>query len=394
MTGKKGAYKKIGFLIPSMTWGGAELQLIKTLKLFGQHGFDPHLIVSGTHLDLLDQINLQPEKILCLKNKNLNFLTSKSSLSSIPSAWRIMIHLRQHKVRILIAYLPLSHWIARWATLISWATLFPIRILLYHHSEQFAANPPTSLGMKLFHKFNIPFGFLCDHAHIFISNASFLDFRKKQFVRNHHVIYNFICKSDVSVQQAQAFIAAKTHLEFDKLLVIPGRLHPVKGQIFFLNATARYLTKEKMKNDKILLVFAGGGVEEGAIQKKTENLGIKDFTITTGFIDNELLLSFLKLAHLVIIPSLFEGLGNVAIEALMLRRNVLCSNAGGLTEVIGSGKFSVSFKAGDSNDLLIKLTAILDGQVSMDPESGYQRYRDNFTSEVYLKNWQSILKKL
>lgn len=393
MTDKQGTSKKIGFLIPSMTWGGAELQLIEKLKLFGQHGYEPYLIVSGTELTLLDQVDLHPEKILCLRERNLNFLTFGSLYPSLFSAWRILNYLRQHRVKILIASLPLSHWVARWVKLMGWVTLFPIKIMLYHHSQQFSVNPPASLAMKLFYTFNILFGFLCDHAHIFISKASYKDFGKRNFVRNHHIIHNFINKSDVSIQRAQAFITARTPMKFDKLLVIPGRLHPVKGQVFFLNAISKYLTKDKMQNEKILLVFAGGGTEQQIIQKKIVEIGIIDFTLITGFIDNELLLSFLNLADLVIIPSLFEGLGNVAIEALMLKCSVLCSDAGGLIEVMGPSKSSVFFKAGDSNDLLIKLTSILNGQISMDPESGYQWYNRNFTAEVYLKKWLPLLEK-
>ena len=377
-----------------MNWGGAELQLLKTLKLSEQHGYDPHLIVSGTQLNLLDQVNLHPKKILCLKNKNLNFLTSKSLYPSLLSAWRITSFLRQQGVKVLVANLPLSHWIAHWVSILSWVTVSPVKIVLYHHSQQFSANPPASLAIKLFHTFNLLLGFLCDHTHLFISHASFMDFKKNQPVRKYHIIHNYIYKSDVSTQPAKTFIASKNHQEFDKLLVIPGRLHPVKGQTFFLHATAQYLTKERMKEEKILLVFAGGGVEEAAILKTTENFGIQDFTIITGFIDNELLLSFLKLAHLVIIPSLFEGLGNVAIEALMLRCNVLCSNAGGLKEVIGPGRSAPLFEAGDPHDLLVKLKAILDGQINIDTERGYQWYQKNFTPEIFMKKWTTLLEKL
>lgn len=394
MLNKKESPAKIGFLIPSMTWGGAELQLINALALFGQQEYDTYLMVTGTELELLDRTNLPPHKILCLKNENLNFLTSKSIYPSVSTAWRTMCYLRQHNVRILIAQLPLSHWIARWATVFSWAALFPIKILLYHHSEQFSANPAITGEMKVFHKVNMILGFLCDHTHIFISNSSYVDFKKNQFVRNPHIIHNFTKETVVSDQQARIYLAAKGKSTFDQLLVVPGRLHTVKGQMFFLKAMDIYLTKEKMKEGNILLVFAGGGPAQEAIQKKLEDMGIANFSLITGFIENELLLSFLKLSNLVIIPSLFEGLGNVAIESLMLRCKILCSDAGGLKEVIGTSQAAVVFKAGHAEDLQNKLKSILNGQAIFDPESGYQWYQNNFTPEIHLGKWRAILEKM
>lgn len=148
-----------------------------------------------------------------------------------------------------------------------------------------------------------------------------------------------------------------------------------------------------MEESKILLIMAGGGTEEEAIVKLTEKMGIADHVVITGFVENNLLLSFMKLADLVIIPSLFEGLGNVAIEGIMLKKKVLASDAGGLREILGDCNCGKLFQAGNAVDLQSKFIDAMEGNLTFNSEAGYAWYKEKFTPQTHIQNLIRVLKK-
>ncbi|WP_028973499.1 glycosyltransferase family 1 protein [Spirochaeta cellobiosiphila] len=88
-----------------------------------------------------------------------------------------------------------------------------------------------------------------------------------------------------------------------------GRFHPQKNHFFLLKLMFELLKKSK----DISMVLVGDGQTRQEIEKISQRMGMKDNIIFAGVRSDipELLQSF----DLFILPSLFEGLGIVAIEA-------------------------------------------------------------------------------
>ena len=105
-------------------------------------------------------------------------------------------------------------------------------------------------------------------------------------------------------------------------LIIPGRLHPAKGQLFFLPIFQQLL---KVHNLNIHLTIAGGGNLEGVLQDYIDTNHLDAEVTITGFMPNDRLLENMYHADFVVIPSISEGLGIVAIEALMLGKTIIAS---------------------------------------------------------------------
>src|SRR5690606_36416829 len=104
-------------------------------------------------------------------------------------------------------------------------------------------------------------------------------------------------------------------------IVIPGRLTPVKGHIPALQVCAKFICG--YPKEKVWII--GEGSERDEMKKfiKTNNLETNIFLM--GNMENVNLLRYLYDSNVVLIPSLSEGLGNVAIEALMIGATVVAS---------------------------------------------------------------------
>ena len=107
-------------------------------------------------------------------------------------------------------------------------------------------------------------------------------------------------------------------------------------------------------NPDILVVLAGGNFYDD-VEKEIEARGLAHKYFITGNLENRALLGFLELSSLVIIPSLSEGFGITAIEAMSLGKTILCSNTGGLPEIIRDGENGFLFEKGNDVDLIKKL---------------------------------------
>ena len=65
------------------------------------------------------------------------------------------------------------------------------------------------------------------------------------------------------------------------------------------------------------------------------------------------------------LPSRFEGLGLVLVEAMQQRTPILASRAGAIPEILAHGKYGFLFESEDLNDLVIQLRFVLDNPQSV-----------------------------
>jgi len=385
--------KRVAFLIPSMNYGGAELQLTAQLRLLLGMGYSPLLIVMGNQLELLKQVHLPPDKILVLGQPSHNHLNAIGIYQAFGSAFRVFLFLRKYKTSKLVAILPMAHWVGRWSVFFGRVFFFNIRLCTYHQSQQFKASPSDSFVKKVFHRVNSVLAWYADKASLFISQSALNDISQNQFVRRPIIIYNFVTEGIADEEVAKYYLRQRS-IVYKKMFIIPGRIHPAKGQVFFLEAVKNILTPQRTADEGILIVLAGSGPDEEIVLKMIRDYGLIDYTLITGFIENKLLLSLIKLADLVIIPSMFEGLGNVAIEALMLRKQVLTSDAGGLTEIVKASRCGVTFPAGDASGLRTSLANYLDGKLRFDTQAGYKWYKSHFTPQIHIERFARFIEEL
>ncbi|MGE5218539.1 MAG: glycosyltransferase family 4 protein [Chloroflexota bacterium] len=110
-----------------------------------------------------------------------------------------------------------------------------------------------------------------------------------------------------------------------------GGLEERKGHRYLIEAAARL----KADGFKIRYRIAGAGPLRSALEAEAARAGLRDEVSFVGFIDDPA--AFLADIDLVAMPSLFEGLGVAALEAMAAAKPVIAFNVGGLAESVVDG---------------------------------------------------------
>jgi glycosyltransferase involved in cell wall biosynthesis len=103
-----------------------------------------------------------------------------------------------------------------------------------------------------------------------------------------------------------------------------GRLSTEKGHRFLIEAVALYNQQIQGKQPAVDLHLLGDGVCKNDLAQQARELGIDSHVFFHGHVDNPL--PYLKQCDLFVLPSLYEGLPNVLLEAMACRAPILATN--------------------------------------------------------------------
>ena len=133
------------------------------------------------------------------------------------------------------------------------------------------------------------------------------------------------------------------------------QLFPRKGIAILLEAAA--IVRKSIPDLKI--VIAGDGFQRGELEQLSRDLSIDDITSFLGWIVNKDLPRYYRAAAVSVIPSLEEGFGIPAAEAMGCELPVIASDAGGLPEVVDDGVTGFVVPRGDVKALADKMLLLL-----------------------------------
>ena len=139
-------------------------------------------------------------------------------------------------------------------------------------------------------------------------------------------------------------------------LLSVGRLERNKGFHILIAALAR-LRAELPPQWRWLLV--GNGKERAALEQQARAADIADHVTFVGKLDDAELHSLYEEVDLVIHPTLYEGSSLVTLEAMIHRKPIVASAAGGIPDKVFSGRNGYLVRPGDVDDLAEKLRAAL-----------------------------------
>ncbi len=134
------------------------------------------------------------------------------------------------------------------------------------------------------------------------------------------------------------------------------QLFPRKGIRFLVEAVAQL----KPRFPELKLVLAGDGFERPALVKLAEELGIGNDVTFLGWVPNVSLPQYYRAAAISVIPSLEEGFGIPAAEAMGCEVPVVASDAGGLPEVVEHGVTGLIVPRGDTSALAKAIESLLE----------------------------------
>jgi glycosyltransferase involved in cell wall biosynthesis len=128
-------------------------------------------------------------------------------------------------------------------------------------------------------------------------------------------------------------------------LLCVGRLIPIKGHIVLLRAFA----EARREVPGLELEIAGRGPLEPALRALARELGIADSIRFLGYVNP--IQSAIERAAVVVVPSMGEGFGMAALEAMERARPVIAASIGGLGELVRDGETGVLVPPGEAEPL-------------------------------------------
>jgi glycosyltransferase involved in cell wall biosynthesis len=177
--------------------------------------------------------------------------------------------------------------------------------------------------------------------------------------------------------------------EFGSRMIFACRqLFPRKGIRFLIEAIA----KLKAKYSDINLIIAGDGFERPVLEELAKTLGIGDKTKFLGWIANKELPRYFRGCAVSVIPSLEEGFGIPAAEAMGCEIPVVASDAGGLPEVVENGVTGYVVPKGDAAALANAIDRLLadDALRSQMGKAGRARAIERFDWDLSVKKFEAV----
>ncbi|WP_435139229.1 glycosyltransferase family 4 protein [Formosa sp. A9] len=120
----------------------------------------------------------------------------------------------------------------------------------------------------------------------------------------------------------------------DLHLVSVGRFHWVKGYEYAIQTVAQL----KAQGIKVRYTIVGPESFTEAIAFQIHQLDLVDQVHLVAALPQEALIDLLHRCHMMLLPSLKEGIANVVLEAMAIGLPVISTNCGGMAEVIKPGK--------------------------------------------------------
>lgn len=140
----------------------------------------------------------------------------------------------------------------------------------------------------------------------------------------------------------------------EPVVVIVGRLVPIKNHDLFLDLAARFAAAGRPGR----FVVVGGGEEEGRLRARARELGVEGRVTFLGWRSD--LERVYAGADVVVLTSHNEGTPVCLIEALAAGRAVASTDVGGVRDVLEHGRLGVLVPPGDVEGLDAAVAALLD----------------------------------
>ncbi|HNS32465.1 MAG TPA: glycosyltransferase [bacterium] len=204
------------------------------------------------------------------------------------------------------------------------------------------------------------------------------------------VIYNGI---DIafydSVEDKQA-VRGELGISREKVILTGGRLCAEKGLDYFLKAAS--IVVKVTADVKFLIV--GEGDKKKSLLEMAEKLELNEHVVFTGYRKD--LPDIIKISDVVVLSSLWEGMPNLLIEAMALRKPVIGTNVGGTIEIVKDGETGFLVPAKDPEMLAGAMLCLLKDKVLRERmgNKGYEFVKEKLSLQKMVKKYEELYEEL
>ena len=235
-----------------------------------------------------------------------------------------------------------------------WVQEFGIKLVVSLRGAQINYSPLTEKGLEKIYKKHFP---RVDGFHA-VSNAIAREVEKYGASQEKvKVVYSgFPLKDIPKVEEGYTIQNKKI------LLLSIGRGHWIKGYNYALEACSLLKNQEM---DFHYTIIGAKGVEELEYQKN--DLDLNEYVTFLDSVAYQEVLIKMQESHIILLPSVEEGIANVVLEAMMLQKLVVTTDCGGMEEIVTEGQngFVVPIRNPEAmSKKIIELTKLTQNQIA------------------------------
>lgn len=143
-----------------------------------------------------------------------------------------------------------------------------------------------------------------------------------------------------------------------------GRINPQKGLTYLLDAAAQL----EAGGHKFTIDLTGkaDGPYKKRLKKQVEKLGLDPVVFWKPSVKHTQIPGLLKHYHLLVLPSLWEGMPNVIMEAFASGLPVIATRIGGTTDLVAHQKTGLLAEPANSRDLAEKIAYAMENYETME----------------------------
>lgn len=181
------------------------------------------------------------------------------------------------------------------------------------------------------------------------------------------------------------------HKKFD--LCCLGRIHPVKNHTLFLSLCKSLYEERGRLSALIIGGHTGDSDYKLRIDRSIQELEAEGISITmTGTIPQAEVFSWLQQSKILIIPSLDEGFGRMAVEGMACGLPVVANPVGGIREIIIEGETGFFARENNLESFVNHSLVLLDDPSLRDRmgSAGQNRAKAVFSFEKMAKDYEDL----
>jgi len=165
-----------------------------------------------------------------------------------------------------------------------------------------------------------------------------------------------------------------------KTIIFVGRLHPVKGVQYLIEAMAIV----HLETPDVKLVIVGDGVERARLEELAERLNLKGSIQFAGQVPQESIPRLMHQADVFALSSLSESFGIVNLEAMAAGLPIVATNVGGIPDIVEEGVNGYLVNAKNPDELADRILVLLQNDEMREEMSANNREK----AELYM--WDKV----
>jgi glycosyltransferase involved in cell wall biosynthesis len=379
---------RISILVTQFELAGAQKVALTQARHFHRRGYDVTLCFLYDKYGLLPTMRQQePFEIISLEAKLPKRPFLVNALCTLRAIWRLFRLLRRKRIQVIET---LTHYSNILGIIVGWLARVPVRISSQRNTLPGYPKWFLWLDAKLVNSKMVD-------RMIAVSEETRRFCIEIEGMSPHKVItiLNGINLTEYqgTDQETQAALELRSTLKISAntpVVLTVGRLHPQKGQAYLIEAAHQILAKFP----DTVFVFAGDGEDRYSLEQRIQISGLAEHFRILGVRKDVPIL--LQMADLFVLPSLYEGMPNVVLEAMAAQLAVVATKVDGNQEVIVDQETGLLVPKADALSLAQAIISLLEdvGQREQMGVNGYLRVRDHFSEERMCQRYEETILSL